>query len=60
MVMGGAPRANIQTMGYIHIATQSPPVTVTEAGAEQGNHEVAPVYYSEGLKIAFCPLMECV
>lgn len=58
--MGGAPRANIQTMGYIHIATQSPPVTVTEAGAEQGNHEVAPVYYSEGLKIAFCPLMECV
>ena len=59
-VMGGAPRANIQTMGYIHIATQSPPVTVTEAGAEQGNHEVAPVYYSEGLKIAFCPLMECV
>ena len=33
-VMGGAPRANIQTMGYIHITTQSPPVTVTEAGAE--------------------------
>ena len=33
-VMGGAPRANIQTMGYIHITTRSPPVTVTEAGAE--------------------------
>ena len=33
-VMGGAPRANIQTMGYIHITTQSPPVTVTEAAAE--------------------------
>ena len=49
--MGGAPRANIQTMGYIHITTQSPPVTVTEAAAEQSNHEVAPVYCSEGLKI---------
>ena len=33
-VMGGAPRANIQTMGYIHITTRSPPVTVTEAAAE--------------------------
>ena len=33
-VMGGAPRANIQTIGYIHITTRSPPVTVTEAGAE--------------------------
>ena len=61
-VMGGAPRANIQTMGYIHITTQSPPVTVTEAAQNRAIMKwlLFITLKVSRYKIAFCPLMECV
>ena len=61
-VMGGAPRANIQTMGYIHITTRPPPVTVTEAAQNRAIMKwlLFIALKVSRYKIAFCPLMECV